>query len=133
LRNAEEGSPNRVRTQSSPLQLKQPRTSGLCCATSVSTNTAFPVYYHYTHKSACAENHSNTARAQNTQKHKHTQNTSHKSPIIPQPYTTRHTLIAFHTSSYSQSCRNIATPTQNRHTNPNTNTRPQTHPTLTKG
>jgi hypothetical protein len=47
----------------------------------------------------------------------HTKHTSHKSPIIPQPYTIHHTPIAFHTSPYSQSCRNIATPTHHRHTN----------------
>jgi hypothetical protein len=48
----------------------------------------------------------------------HTKHTSHKSPIIPPPYTTSHTLIVFHTSSYSQSCHNITTPTHHRHTNP---------------
>jgi hypothetical protein len=57
-----------------------------------------------------------TSKTHETQAH--TKHTSHKSPIIPQPYTTRHTLIAFHTSSYSQSCRNITTPTRHRHTNP---------------
>jgi hypothetical protein len=57
-------------------------------------------------------------RPTHAQTESHTKHNSHKSPIIPPPYTTRHTLIALRTSLYSQSCHNIATPAQHRHTNP---------------
>jgi hypothetical protein len=117
---------NRVRSQSNEEQLKQPRNSGLPCATSVSTNTASTVYYHYTHKSARSTNHSNTEHAQNTRKRKHTQNTlptSHPSSHNPTPPPYSHripyiiilTIISYH--------RHANPPPQHKHT------RPQTHRT----
>jgi hypothetical protein len=131
---AEEGSPNRVRTQSNPQQLKQPRNSGLSCATSGIVNTASTVYYHDPHKSARPTNHSNTAHARNTRKHNHTQNTlptSHPSshhPTLPAILPSHS--IHHHTHNHAVTSPrqpNTATQTQHKHT------RTSTHPTLTKG
>jgi hypothetical protein len=118
LPNGGDAAGNSCARKSNPQLHKQPRNSGPCCATSGTINTSFTVYYYYPHELARAPNHANTAHQKHTKTQPHTQHTSHNSPIIPPPYTCRHTLIAFHTSSYSQSRHTIATPTHHRHTNP---------------
>jgi hypothetical protein len=72
--------------QSNPQQHKKPRNAGLCCATGGTTNTAFTVYYHYSHKSGRDTNHSNTAHPKTRKRNHvvHTRNT------LPTSYPSSH-------------------------------------------
>jgi hypothetical protein len=134
-----------VRSQSNPQQLKQPRKSGLSCATSGIINNAFTVYYHYTHKSARPTNRSNMTHARNTRKRKHIQNTLPTSP--PSSHTpTPPAILSSHSIHHITHNHPITSPrqpdtaiqTQHKHTPTNTphspkddlaqHTQPQTIP-----